>query len=138
MSIFKLEKCFVLFQTGQTHFALGTYDAKHDFDNSNSEKKYSLCPFGKVSHCSLPQLDVVGFSTCDNTSLQNSPPENHHIIRKTKKGNVVRPLIGLLFIEFRSCHVCGVRFSFLRTALTPFRMPDLYTSGMPVVFWAER
>ena len=27
------------------------------------------------------------------------------------------------------------RFSVLRTALTPFRMPDLNSSGMPVIYW---
>ena len=30
-------------------------------------------------------------------------------------------------------NVAGTQFSFLRTALTPFRMPDLDSSGMPVV-----
>ena len=29
----------------------------------------------------------------------------------------------------------GTLFSFLRTALTPFRMPDLNSSGMPVIYW---
>ena len=28
----------------------------------------------------------------------------------------------------------GTRFFFLRTALTPFRMPDLNSSGMPVIY----
>ena len=29
----------------------------------------------------------------------------------------------------------GTRFSFLRTAMTPFRMPDLNSSGMPDIDW---